>query len=90
MLTRPRARDASAPRARSTPLGTANPSVLGELVRLSLRRLLAGVWSKVDVWSDTEWHDLFGAECRLRRPVSSLFRAFAMVFALSRVYYRRR
>ena len=82
------------------PLAESRPghSVVGELVRLTvryaLRRVFRGVWWPAAHWSETEWHDLFGAECTIRHPVSSLIRAWGEILALQRLfgrpYYRRR
>ena len=78
------------PLSERSSLGTSHPSVLSQLARLLVRRLLARLWWPAGMWSETEWHDLFGAECTLRRPVASLVRAWATVFKLGYAYYRRR
>jgi len=75
---------------RSNSVFSRSTDIFGELVRLTLRRVLASLWPEALEWSETEWHDVFGAECTLRRPVSSLIRAWGTVFALGRCYYRRR
>ena len=55
-----------------------------------VRRVLAPLFPEAfTLWSETEWHDLFGAEVSLRRPVSSLIRAWGTIFAMARPYYRR-
>ena len=64
--------------------------VLGKMVGLTVRRVLAPLFPEAfTLWSETEWHDLFGAEVSLRRPVSSLIRAWGTIFAMARPYYRR-
>ena len=93
------------PRLHSGPASAAGPTAATEeevplaerhvhqMVAALAQRLLHSAWA---AWqglasgkSPVEWHDLFGAECTLRRPVMSLLRAWRDVFNIGQAYYRR-
>lgn len=78
------------PLSERSAIGTAHPSVLGQLVRLLLRTLIGYLWWPASLWSGVEWIDLFGAESKLRKPIASFFRAWGVVFALRHAYHQRR
>lgn len=64
-----------------------------QMVAALAQRLLSAAWvawqGQASGKTPVEWHDLFGAECTLRRPVLSLLRAWREVFNFGHAYYRR-